>query len=1215
MAQYSHGFVSIDQGSKVVSGIDTKFIVNVEAEDLISFRLENSSTTEIYSIESVVSDTSLLLKTSFTSAGIFRAKYAITRNFTTNYGLPQTFLGDEIIANFISFGINKIEEILSGSNNGGYDLDETTAIFFESTSYSPVTDEGPVSVRVLKRPGSNIADQCSFSFTPSDYSQYIELDAIDYSSFDLRAILDTPEGYIISITATLISNPLFKSTCTINVLKSKNVKLTSFTVPANIDVPNSGSVTITPTLVPANATDAVFTIEKPVGFDTYFTAVSVGRTIQLTGKAISSAMGLTIKHLTAGSKITQIKCIDGLTALQSISVLPATMSVNLFQKNMYVGVKFTPDIASINKDVVVSFVANDPSSDFYKFSHTYSAATKTITFSALPNFNDNRNDTVDSVTHSKMIIINPLSEKRTEVALTVYNYVTTGISVSGLDSIDIVTGETIQILFTVSPANASFKSVFVQIAPTYLTDKISIHGNSIPEINGIYTFMEGESLSIKGEKEGNTKLRITTVRTGIYTDVLINVALGARVITSDLIITDLTPANNIVNGVGSFKIQFVPPDASDKRVTITSSNQSIMRLPVSLYTATGINDYVIVSPTYYQAGDVYLIIQVMDGSHYEERKLITVIGNENVCPVPVNSISFDLLNSEPPITTNSNGVALIPANSIQKIKMIVSPPNATCKQMTYGLEFAYGPANQGGSGEYIVPHIRTYTTGQAPATASTDEYLNLLTFYATSGEFTVNAEVSNGATMCELVCMSIDPIPVTSISFDLSKSQITLVDGVAEIQSNFTKDLFVTVYPTNASDKNVLFSISPGSCSILDSNDDHVTIKTGNSSSSVFTVYVKGEHNNCTAQLSIRVINSKLITSASFNLAASGISLNGEGRALIKANSNTKIYTTFLPINATNCDFIYSMTMVNIPPGRSGQFIAGESTSPDLNSNDSYASLLPYAYYGGQQFSLTLKSTANPLVESTIQCELYDAIPVTAININLATSGLAVGGDGCVALARNTYTRVFVWVSPTDASNKNIVYSITGAGLAFIDVTGHERDTGNTTNVYRSTNDYCYIRTFDDTYEGEFTLTVTGLTNGKSASQRFKLGATGVPIISLEFDLSSATLNPDGSVNAQGAFNAQLWVKKNPLTTTEKQIVYSIDKGSISQYTILYVSAHQRTSNNMYASTDEYAYVVMACIDPSDYNKTFTVKAASLTNPSVFVTVTGITRAPDWVMP
>jgi len=88
--QYKTGTVSVTNGASGVTGSGTAWLANVSAGDI--FTIPGSGAW--YEVAYVSDDTHLTLTANYGGTTVAGSEYAITKDFTTNYGFPYPEKGD-----------------------------------------------------------------------------------------------------------------------------------------------------------------------------------------------------------------------------------------------------------------------------------------------------------------------------------------------------------------------------------------------------------------------------------------------------------------------------------------------------------------------------------------------------------------------------------------------------------------------------------------------------------------------------------------------------------------------------------------------------------------------------------------------------------------------------------------------------------------------------------------------------------------------------------------------------------------------------------------------------------------------------------------------------------------------------------------------------------------------------------------------------------------
>lgn len=88
--QYKAGSVAVTNGSNVVTGTETAWLTEASVGDI--FTIQGSGVW--YQVAAVLSDVSLQLAAPYGGATASGQAYALTRDFTPNYGIPYPVKGD-----------------------------------------------------------------------------------------------------------------------------------------------------------------------------------------------------------------------------------------------------------------------------------------------------------------------------------------------------------------------------------------------------------------------------------------------------------------------------------------------------------------------------------------------------------------------------------------------------------------------------------------------------------------------------------------------------------------------------------------------------------------------------------------------------------------------------------------------------------------------------------------------------------------------------------------------------------------------------------------------------------------------------------------------------------------------------------------------------------------------------------------------------------------
>ncbi|HBG06903.1 MAG: hypothetical protein A2075_12455 [Geobacteraceae bacterium GWC2_58_44] len=105
MAQYKAGTISIVNGSNLVIGVGTEFLIYSKPGDM--FKIPGAPVH--YMVGDVLTDTSLVLTANFSQSDAVNSPYAITRDFTQLLGLPEVYTGDADVLALLTEALRLID--------------------------------------------------------------------------------------------------------------------------------------------------------------------------------------------------------------------------------------------------------------------------------------------------------------------------------------------------------------------------------------------------------------------------------------------------------------------------------------------------------------------------------------------------------------------------------------------------------------------------------------------------------------------------------------------------------------------------------------------------------------------------------------------------------------------------------------------------------------------------------------------------------------------------------------------------------------------------------------------------------------------------------------------------------------------------------------------------------------------------------------------------
>jgi uncharacterized protein YjdB len=322
--------------------------------------------------------------------------------------------------------------------------------------------------------------------------------------------------------------------------------------------------------------------------------------------------------------------------------------------------------------------------------------------------------------------------------------------------------------------------------------------------------------------------------------------------------------------------------------------------------------------------------------------------------------------------TGAGGATSISAhNGTLQLSAAVQPANAANQTVTWSISNGTGTATIGSSGL-----VTALSDGTVTATAS-----------ATDG---------SGVTGSLVITITNQTTPVTSIT-------VTGAGGSASISTdNGTLQLSAAVLPADASNKNVLWSVTSGT--------GQATI----SGSGLVTALANGTVTaRATAQDGSGVYGTLLLTISNQQVPVTGITVAGTGGAtIITTNNGTlQLTATVLPVNATNNTVTW--TLVNG---------SGQAT---INTSG-----LVTAVADGNVTAIATANDGTGISGSLVITISSQIIAVTGITVTGAGGASAITAD-------NGTLQLNASILPANATNKNVTWSVGGGtGGANISSTG-----------------------------------------------------------------------------------------------------------------------------------------------------------------------------------
>lgn len=300
------------------------------------------------------------------------------------------------------------------------------------------------------------------------------------------------------------------------------------------------------------------------------------------------------------------------------------------------------------------------------------------------------------------------------------------------------------------------------------------------------------------------------------------------------------------------------------------------------------------------------------------------------------------------------------------------------------------------------------------------------------GTATVTVTTTDGGktATCSVI---VDPITVTSVS--LNKTTLSLIKGG-------TETLVATIIPSNATDQTVIWTSSNTSVATVDSSGKVTAISGG---SATITASVGGMTATCAVTVTAPV---------------TGVSLNKASLSLTKGSTET-LTATITPSDATNKTVTWS------------------SSNTAVATVDSNGKVTAVA---GGTATITVKTSDG---NKTATCAVTVTVPVTGVSLNKSSMTLS----GMNATGSLTAT-----VTPTDATDKNVIWSSSNTSVATVSDGIVFAKGGGTTMITVTTVDGNKTATCEVTVIIPVTsVTLNRTTLSIAAGSTYRLSATVAP--------------------------------------------------------------------------------------------------------------------------
>ena len=364
-----------------------------------------------------------------------------------------------------------------------------------------------------------------------------------------------------------------------------------------------------------------------------------------------------------------------------------------------------------------------------------------------------------------------------------------------------------------------------------------------------------------------------------------------------------------------------------------------------------------------------------------ETTLAWTTSDRTIATINQNGVVTGIKEGEAKITvTTSNGKSAycyvqVKKETIEPTGISVSPSSKTIKVgETFTVDYSLTPSN-----------ATTTVTWSSDNSSIASVNSSTGTVTGVSAGYTyINAKTTNGKTNWCKVTVESPVIKITSIT--LSTNSVTM--DVSE-----TKQLYETVYPSNATNKSVTWSSSNTSVATV-STSGYVFAK----SAGTTTITCKandGSGVSATCSVSVKE-KPVLVTKITLNASSSSLSVG----------DIQQLTATITPSNATNKNVTWSSSNTSVATVSTSGYVSAKSagtTTITCKAND------------GSGVSATCSVTVKE-----------DPIPVTKITLNASSATLNVGDT----------KQLTTTITPSNATNKTVTWSSSKTSVATVSSTG-----------------------------------------------------------------------------------------------------------------------------------------------------------------------------------
>ena len=836
---------------------------------------------------------------------------------------------------------------------------------------------GTATITATTQDGSNLSATCHITVSP----QLATGITLNKTSATIN------NGNALQLTATVTPS---NTTNPAVAWASSNTSVATVNNNGMVLAKGPGNVTITATTTDGSnlsASCAVTVIQLATGITLSQTSATLsnGEMLQLTATVMpNNASNKAVTWTSSNTSVATVSSNGLVTAKgRGTATITATTtdgsnlsaSCTITVDQLATGISLSQTTANINKGETLQLTATVTPSN---------ANNKTVTWTS-------SNTTIATVSNTGLVTAKAVgnatitattadgSSLSASCQVTV-NQPATGISINKT-SATINNGETLQLTATVSPSNASNKSV------TWTSSNTSV---ATVNSNGLVTAKGRGSATITATTTDGTNLSASCAIT------VCQLATGISM--------SQTTASIVVDKTLQLTATVSPSNANNTAVSWTSSNTTIATVSsTGLVTAKAVGNATItattadgsnlsascqVTVTPQLATSITLNKTSATLNNGETVQLSATVTPSNASNKSVtwtsSNASVATVNSNGLVTAKGRGTASITATTADGSNLSASCA-ITVNQLATGITLNKTTAS------VVVDKTLQLTATVSPSNANnnavtwTSSNTNIATVSSSGlvttkavGNVTITATTADGSNLSASCAVTVTPQLATGIS--LNKSSATLNNGE-------TLQLTATVTPSNASNKSVTWTSSNASVATVNSNG-LVTAK-GRGTASITATTADGS--NLSASCAITV-----------NQLATGITLN-KTTAALNNGETLQLTATVAPSNANNNAVTWTSSNTNVATVSNNGLVTAKGRG-----------------------TATITATTTDGTNLSASCAITVSQLATGISMSQTTASIVV--DKTLQLTAT--------VSPSNANNKAVTWSSSNTGIAMVNSDG-----------------------------------------------------------------------------------------------------------------------------------------------------------------------------------